>query len=118
MRTLTKKGINKVGTGQPSKVTQTLVNQKIRFGDIEIDAKIEHAVILNFGENSNFDSKRSACENLDYVLEPLRKELELLFTGDTEFFFQLVNAFEVRHNKMNTKRIKNEEQLEWSFTAS
>jgi hypothetical protein len=62
------------------------------------------------------DDKRSACETLSYVLEPLRKELEAFFsTSDVSDFFQLVNRFDVRHNKSSTINLVHEEQLEWVF---
>jgi hypothetical protein len=38
-----------------------------------------------------------------------------MFEGDTEYFFRIVNEFSIRHNKLSTKRINSEEQLEWVF---
>ena len=59
---------------------------------------------------------RSACENLSYVLEPLRKDCEVLFTkSDTNVFFKIINDFDIRHNKNTTKQIEFPEQLEWIF---
>ena len=50
------------------------------------------------------------------MLEPNRyDELKSLFEGDTEYFFRLVNEFNIRHNKVSTKKIEHEEQLEWLF---
>ena len=62
------------------------------------------------------DKMRSACEVLSYILEPLRKDLEKYFKQkDISDFFQLVNNFDIRHNKESTKDIIHEEQLEWVY---
>lgn len=62
------------------------------------------------------DDKRSACETLSFVLEPLRKDLTSFFsTGDVSDFFLLVNRFDIRHNKTSTTSLVHEEQLEWVF---
>ena len=62
------------------------------------------------------DRMRSACETLSYVLERLRTELEAYFsTKDIADFFQLVNRFDIRHNKETTKALQHPEQLEWVF---
>ena len=92
-----------------------VINEKIVTGDDKVDATIEHAKKQFFGTHSTLDSKRSACESLSFVIEPLRNDLSELFSGDTEAFFQIVNTFTVRHNKALTKRIEHEEQLEWIF---
>lgn len=112
---ITKTGISEIEKGLPKIPMFGLVNQKIITGDIEIDGKIEHARLLFFGEHSTLDSKRSACEALSFVLEPLRDRIKILFEGDTEYFFRIVNEFNVRHNKERTKVLQYEEQLEWIF---
>ncbi len=38
-----------------------------------------------------------------------------MFDSDTEDFFNIVNNFDIRHNKNRVKLINNEEQLEWIF---
>jgi hypothetical protein len=56
-----------------------LVAPKITTGNIAVDEKINHAKNLFFKENATLDDKRSACETLSYVLEPLRNELATFF---------------------------------------
>ena len=92
-----------------------LASQEIKIGDPNIDRQIEHARKSFFGEHSTFESKRSACETLCFVLEPLRDELKTIFSGDTESFFNIVNNYNIRHNKQRTMSIQHEEQLEWIF---
>jgi hypothetical protein len=93
-----------------------LVSQEIKSGNHEIDEKINHARKLFFDSSNTMDTKRSACETLSYVLEPLRENLKDNFNNsDVSFFFQLVNTFDIRHNKETTKTIIHEEQLEWIF---
>ena len=59
---------------------------------------------------------RSACETLSYILEPLREDLKNYFSQkDVSDFFQIVNTFDIRHNKYMTKNIVHIEQLEWVF---
>lgn len=113
--TITELGISEVEKGKPKMPLFGLVSQEIATGDPSVDASIEQARKEFFNESTSFDCKRSACETLIYVLEPLRKELDGMFDGDTEYFFRIVNEFSVRHNKASTKRINNEEQLEWIF---
>jgi hypothetical protein len=113
--TLTRYGIQEIEKGQPKMPMFGLVNQKISTGDSTIDATIEHAREQFFGDPTSYDSKRSACEALSHVLEPLRDELKDKFDSDTEAFFNIVNNFTIRHNKFTTKKINNEEQLEWIF---
>lgn len=112
---LTKAGIQEVEKGLPKMPMFGLVNQQIQTGDIDIDNNIEHARKLFFDKNSTLENKRSACETLTYVLEPFRTDLKVKFRGDTETFFNLVNNFDIRHNKECTKDIEHEEQLEWVF---
>jgi hypothetical protein len=93
-----------------------LVDQKITTGDPAVDEKINHAKKLFFSDASTLDDKRSACETLSHVLEPLRDELSTFFTtSDVSDFFQIVNRFDIRHNKVGTINLKYEEQLEWVF---
>lgn len=93
-----------------------LVSQEITTGDNAIDEKINHARELFFDEPQTADKMRSACETLSYVLEPLREDLKTYFSQkDVSDFFQIVNTFDIRHNKDTTKSIVHEEQLEWIF---
>lgn len=112
---LTKSGINEIEKGQAKIPIYGLVNQQITTGDAETDAMIEHARALFFNPPATLEAKRSACECLSYLLEPLRQELKVLFVGDTEIFFNLINNFAIRHNKETTKRMEHPEQLEWVF---
>jgi hypothetical protein len=93
-----------------------LVNQEISTGDREIDERINHARNLFFSEPQTLDHMRSACETLSFVLEPLRDSLRGYFsTNDVSAFFQIVNTFDIRHNKDHTARLVEPEQLEWVF---
>ncbi|HMQ79325.1 MAG TPA: hypothetical protein PKE39_09260 [Ignavibacteria bacterium] len=114
----TSNGISEIEKDKPVVPMVGLVDQDVRTGDTSIDDKINHAKKLFFKSNSNFDDKRSACETLSYVLEPLREELKHYFSNpDVNDFFRMVNDFDIRHNKEHTKDIKTEEQLEWVFYA-
>jgi len=113
---LTDEGINEIEKDLPNIPMIGLVNQNITTGDQEIDDKINHAKDLFFEEPQTLDRMRSACETLIYILEPFRKDLKNYFkTKDTEDFFQIVNNFDIRHNKESTKDIEHPEQLEWVF---
>ena len=93
-----------------------LVDQEITTGNIAVDEKINHAKNLFFSSSSTLDDKRSACETLSFVLEPLRDDLNSFFsTSDVSDFFQIVNRFDIRHNKSTTINLVHEEQLEWVF---
>jgi hypothetical protein len=93
-----------------------LVNQDISTGYPDIDNQINHAKDLFFSEPPTFEKMRSACETLSYVLEPLRKDLSQYFSQkDINAFFQIVNTFDIRHNKEYTNELVTEEQLEWVF---
>lgn len=113
--TITKSGIQQIEKGLPKMPLISLVNQQIVTGNAEIDKNIDHARLLFFGENSTLESKRSACEALSFVLEPLRENLKKTFDGDTEVFFRIVNDFTIRHNKDRTKNLQHAEQIEWIF---
>jgi hypothetical protein len=112
---MTKEGIKEIERGLSKQPMIGLVNEDIKIGDENIDIQVKHARKLFFDEHSTMESKRSACETLSFVLEPLREELKTSFRGDTEAFFNIVNNFSIRHNKAITKSIENEEQLEWVF---
>lgn len=113
---LTDDGIEEVEKELPKIPMIGLVSQNIATGDSETDDKINHAKDLFFQEPQTTDRMRSACEALSYVLEPLRNDLKKYFiVKDTEDFFQLVNSFDIRHNKPHTKDIEHLEQLEWIF---
>jgi hypothetical protein len=93
-----------------------LVDQKISTGNTAVDEKINHAKNLFFKEGSTIDDKRSACETLSYILEPLRNDLATFFSAsDVNDFFQIVNRFDIRHNKATTINLVYDEQLEWVF---
>lgn len=93
-----------------------LVDQEITTGNIAVDEKINHAKNLFFTSGSTLDDKRSACETLSFALEPLRDDLSSFFsTSDVSDFFQIVNRFDIRHNKSTTINLVHEEQLEWVF---
>ncbi len=93
-----------------------LISQTLTTGDEEIDAKINLARELFYTEPLSMDKMRSACETLIYILEPLRDSLKSYFgQKDVSDFFQIVNTFDIRHNKDSTKTIMYEEQLEWIF---
>jgi hypothetical protein len=112
---ITKNGMFEIKKDLPQMPLFSLVDQKVRTGDPATDAVIEHARALFFDPSSSHESKRSACESLHFVLEPLRYELNNLVQGDTAAFFNIVNSFNIRHNKENIKKIEHQEQLEWVF---
>jgi hypothetical protein len=114
--TLTKSGIQEAQKHLPQMPLVSLVNQEITTGDSEVDQMINHAKKLFFTFPQTMDNMRSACESLCYVLEPLRSKLTSVFTdADVNTFFQMVNTFDIRHNKDSTKRLLYPEQLEWVF---
>jgi len=113
---ITAKGRREAERGLPKMPLFGLVNQEISTGDLLIDQRINHARELFFDKPQNLDKMRSACETLSYVLEPVREDLKTFFTvKDVSDFFQLVNAFDIRHNKDTTKTLIHTEQLEWVF---
>lgn len=94
----------------------SIVQPKIDSGNADTDRKINHAVSLFYQENATIEDKRSACEGLAFILEPFRKDLDKYFVDkDVNMFFQLVNEFDIRHNKEKTKKLIYEEQVEWIF---
>lgn len=113
---LTSSGKEEAQKSLPQMPMVGLVNQEINTGDPEIDKKINHAKQLFFTKPQTADKMRSACETLSYVLEPLRENLKTYFSQkDVADFFQIVNNFDIRHNKDTTKNIVHIEQLEWIF---
>lgn len=114
--TLTDLGIAEVEKELPNIPMIGLLNQTIATGTKEIDEKINHSKKLFFDDPENMEMKRSACETLIFILEPLRSECETLFSkGDISDFFKIVNEFDIRHNKDRIKQIQYPEQLEWIF---
>jgi hypothetical protein len=94
----------------------SIVQPKIDSGSSETDRKINHAVSLFYQENATVEDKRSACEGLAFILEPFRKDMDKYFVDkDVNLFFHLVNEFDIRHNKEQTKKLIYEEQIEWIF---
>ena len=113
---LTESGITEAEKSLPQVPMIGLVNQDITTGDPAIDDKINHAKKLFFSEPPTIDNMRSACETLSFILEPLRDELSPAITvADVNDFFQLVNKFDIRHNKAAVSRLIYSEQLEWVF---
>ena len=113
---LTELGIKEAEKGLPQVPLIGLVNQIISTGNSEIDSTINHAKELFHFQPPSMEKMRSACESLCYVLEPLRDKLELhLKHKDVQDFFNIVNNFDIRHNKEYTKEIKSPEQLEWVY---
>jgi hypothetical protein len=113
---LTHLGEKEVEKNLPMVPLFDLVNQDVFSGDSKIDSEILHAKKLFFKTDSTFNDKRSACEALSFVLEPIRKDFKKVVLGsDVEAFFNIVNNFDIRHNKDTTKSIEHEEQLEWIF---
>ena len=109
-------GIEEIERELPVSPLWNLVKQDVFTGNSQIDDKISHAKKLFFKIDSSFDDKRSACETLSFVLEPLREKLAKYFSGkDISTFFEIVNNFDVRHNKERTKQLEMVEQLEWIF---
>jgi len=113
---MTSRGKDEAKKSLPQIPLVGLVSQVITTGDYETDQKINHARELFFALPQNMDKMRSACEALSYVLEPIRDSLANHFSDkDVSDFFQLVNRFDIRHNKDTTKALKHPEQLEWVF---
>lgn len=109
-------GKDEAKKGLPKMPLYGLVSQEIVTGDRTIDEKINHARTLFFDKPSTMDKMRSACETLSHILEPLRDDLVNYFSEkDVSSFFQIVNTFDVRHNKDSTKNLHHPEQLEWIF---
>jgi hypothetical protein len=113
---LTEMGLSEVEKGLPDIPMIALVTQQITTGDDKVDAQINHAMYLFFNDPRSMERMRSACETLSYVLEPLKNDLKGFFLDkDVRDFFRLVNEFDIRHNKENTKQTLFGEQLEWIF---
>ena len=113
---LTDDGINEIEKDKPNIPMIGLAKQDILTGNPQLDIKIEHAKKLFFKSDSSKEDKRSACESLSFVLEPLREDLKSFFlSSDVGDFFNIVNNFDIRHNKDSTKRLEYDEQLEWIF---
>lgn len=100
-------------------VLPELVRQVPPTFDVQVSVKIQHAKALFFKEDATLEEMRSACVTLCNVLEPLRTEAKQIpfpaFSKDVEAFFGLVNQFEIRHNKEQTKRLEFPEQFEYVF---
>lgn len=93
-----------------------LTSQEIITTDSEWDKRIQHAMELFNEQPRTKERMRLAIVELHAVMEPLRDKVASRFSkGDTQTFFELVNRFDVRHNKEQTMRIEHEEQLEWLY---
>lgn len=113
---LTRQGKEEAERALPKMPLFGLLTQEIVTGNLEVDEKINYAKALFFDDVPSINKMRSACEALSYVLEPLRKDLEQFFKAkDVSDFFQIVNNFDIRHNKEHTKGLMHPEQLEWVF---
>jgi len=113
---LTKHGREEAEKTLPKMPLISLISQEITTGNKEIDETINHARKLFLNQPQTMDSMRSSCETLSFVLEPLREELTSYFTTkDVSDFFNIVNNFDIRHNKEKTKELVYPEQLEWVF---
>jgi len=111
---LTFEGMEQAKLSLPIDPMVRLTREGFDLGDKSTNQRVNHAIKL-FHYGSNIENMRSACETLSFVLEPLRSELKEKFSGDTEEFFNIVNNFNIRHNKDRTKRIEHMAQLEWVF---
>lgn len=90
----------------------------VNTGDAKRDKLVNHARQLFFQQHATLDDMRSACQSLSMALEPLREEMKPLFSNkDVSDFFEIVNDFDVRHNKDKTKQLYHPEQLEWIFNT-
>lgn len=113
---ITDHGEKKILELDPELIMRDLLYQTIRIGDEKEDNMLNEARKLFFGVDSNFETKRSACEILSKILEPKRVRLEsMIGKKDVGTFFEIVNKFDIRHNKKSVLEIKYEEQLEWIF---
>ena len=113
---LTDIGIKEAEKSLPKMPMIGLIIQTISTGNEEVDKSINHAKKMFIESPQTIDKMRSACETLSYILEPLRKECESIFSNkDINAFFEIVNNFDIRHNKAYTKKIEIPEQFEWIF---
>lgn len=113
---MTNLGKDEAKRGLPKMPMFGLICQEIQTGNIEVDETINYARELFFDDPQTLDKMRSACETLSYILEPFREDLKSYFLQkDVSDFFNIVNNFDIRHNKDTTKNIVHEEQLEWVF---
>jgi hypothetical protein len=114
---LTDYGIQEVEQVRPSIPMRDLLSNEFFTGDLKIDGQISHAKKLFLQEPRTTENLRSACEQLSFIAEPIRSELEKSKGNDVDFdtFFNIVNNFEVRHNKVSNKPIHFSEQYEFIF---
>jgi len=113
---LTISGMDKIEEDSSEIPLIGLVEQRIKTGNVAVDEKINHAKDLFFKKDATLNDKRSACETLSHILEPLRNDLTNFFSAsDVSDFFQIVNRFDIRHNKSTTINLIHEEQFDWVF---
>ncbi len=99
----------------PEEGMEKLVEREVDTEE-SVQKKIKHAQDLFFDRDADLNMKRSACEALGHVLEPVRKQIKETELGkDSEELFGIINNFKIRHNKKNTKKIENEILLDWVF---
>lgn len=83
-------------------------------GIAKIDERIQ-AALDQFAKH-NIEAKKAACSILASVLEPIREDCKkYLDSKSVEDFFNIVNNFDIRHNKKTTKELIHPEQVEWVF---
>jgi hypothetical protein len=115
---LSKDGIAEIEKDLPEFPMFDLAKQKVFTGDERIDELIQHSKNMFFKHDATDEDKRSACEALCKVLEPIREEMKAKkFFGkkDVEAFFEIVNDFDIRHNREYTKQLVHTEQFEWLY---
>lgn len=115
---LSRDGIDEIEKGLPEFPMFDLAKQDVFTGDEKIDAMISHSKKLFFKHGATKEDKSSACETLCKVLEPIRDEMkdkEFFLKKDVDAFFQIVNEFDIRHNKGSTKKLLYEEQFDWVY---
>jgi hypothetical protein len=114
---LTDYGIAEVEQVRPQIPMRDLIILEFYTGDLKIDEQISHAKKLFLQEPRTPENLRSACEQLSFIAEPIRSELEKRknLDVDLDIFFNIVNNFEVRHNKISNKPITYPEQYEFIF---
>ena len=113
---MTNGGIREAKKALPKMPMFGLVSQEIETGDATLDNKINQSRALFFSEPRTLEAMRSACETLSHILEPYRNDLKNYFSSkDVSDFFQIVNQFDIRHNKDSTKNLIEPEQLEWVY---
>ncbi len=83
-----------------------------------LNSRFNQAQKLFYKKDASLEDKRSACIELAAIAEKLRKDAKKLeVSSDFEDLFNIVNNFDIRHNKKTTKKIEMVETLDWIFYA-